>query len=39
MVRIAREGKILVEMHMPPEDFLQLSHSMEAVARGVESST
>ena len=36
MVRIAREGRILVEEHMPPEEFLTLAHAFENVARGVQ---
>ena len=36
MVRIAREGVILVEERMPPEEFLNLAHAFENVARGVQ---
>ena len=35
MMRISLEGKILVEINMPPEEFLTLAHSFEVVARAV----
>lgn len=35
MFRIAREGKILAELNMPPEEFMQLAHAVEVVARAV----
>jgi len=35
MLRIAKEGTILAELNMPPEEFLQLAHAVEAVARAV----
>lgn len=35
MFRIACEGKILAEIHMPPDEFLTMAHSIESVARGV----
>lgn len=35
MLRITRAGRILVEEHMPPEEFLNLALSFENVARGV----
>ena len=35
MLRIAKESKILAELNMPPEEFLQLAHAVEAVARAV----
>lgn len=35
LFRIAREGKILIDTNMPPEEFLQLAHAFEVVARAV----
>lgn len=37
MVRLSRAGVILIEEHMPPEEFLSLAHAFENVARGVQS--
>lgn len=39
MLRIAQGGKIMAEIHMPPEEFAQLAHSIENVQRGIESRT
>jgi hypothetical protein len=35
MFRIAKDGKILAELNMPPEEFLSLAHTVEVVARAV----
>jgi hypothetical protein len=35
MLRIAKDGKILCELNMPPEEFLQLAHAIENVGRAV----
>ena len=37
MLRLAKEGRILAELNMPPEEFLQLAHAVEIVARAVDS--
>jgi len=36
MLRLAKEGTILAELNMPPEEFLQLAHAVEIVARAVD---
>ncbi len=35
MLRIAKEGKILVELNMPPDEFTSLAHAVEVVNRAV----
>ena len=35
MFRIACEGKILAEIHLVPEEFLTMAHSIENVARAI----
>lgn len=37
MLRIASQGRIMAEIHMLPEDYLTFAHSVENVARGVNS--
>ena len=39
MLRIAKESQILCELNMPPEEFMQLAHAVEAVARAVDADT
>ena len=35
MVRIGCEGRILADVSLPPEEFLNLAHAFEVVARAV----
>lgn len=36
MFRISVEGNIMRELNMPPDEFMQLAHAFEIVARAVD---